>query len=192
LKQNDDRAAACRLWWPSRVEELAGGGMRVEEIVEMEKEFLRGVGWQLRITVEEYEDWLQVLRDLRSSEPAKQELRTMQVLPAPVKERVVMMSASPSAKRIFAPNFCRPLVPQQARSEKLTPPSLSENEQQPKLKYDHSHEFESNLHTLSVNRVQGRNRKRNLDRQLATTKRQRRASSATTTHMPSPPTSCEM
>lgn len=61
IKQNDDRAAAARSWPPARVEEAAGG-MTALELAAMEREFLVGIDWRLRITPEEYSGWLQRLR----------------------------------------------------------------------------------------------------------------------------------
>jgi len=65
IKEHDDRAAAARAWAPARVEEAAGG-MTALELVAMEKEFLEGVDWRLRIIPEEYAGWLQRLRKFKA------------------------------------------------------------------------------------------------------------------------------
>jgi len=92
IKEHDDRAAAARAWPPARVEEAAGGMMTVLELVAMEKEFLEGVDWRLRITPEEYAGWLQRLRKFK----AVMESST------PVKVQYNMKTPSPST----SPSVC--------------------------------------------------------------------------------------
>jgi len=87
IKEHDDRAAAARAWAPARVEEAAGG-MTALELVAMEKEFLEGIDWRLRITPEEYAGWLQRLRKFK----AVMELST----PMKVNYNLNRSSSSPS------------------------------------------------------------------------------------------------
>lgn len=65
IKQHDDRAAAARMWSPACVEKATLGGMSALELAQMEREFLRGMDWQLRITPEGYWGWLQRLKHFK-------------------------------------------------------------------------------------------------------------------------------
>jgi len=81
MKQNDDRAAAARYWAPARVDEQAGG-MTPQELAAMEREFLQGIDWRLRILPEDYAGWLARLR--RFKEVMEASTPTMECPPTPV------------------------------------------------------------------------------------------------------------
>jgi len=90
IKQHDDRAANARGWPPARVEEATRGGLSAMELAHMEREFLKGIDWQLRVTPEGYWGWLQRLKQFKQ----------------------VMESVSPNSSRLPSP------APQSPPSEK--------------------------------------------------------------------------
>lgn len=105
MKQNDDRAAASRYWAPARVDEQAGG-MTPQELAAMEREFLQGIDWRLRILPEDYAGWLTRLRRFKevmeaASTPTATECPPSPVspLPMPTKKRSVDMTTFESDRR---------------------------------------------------------------------------------------------
>jgi hypothetical protein len=82
IKEHDDRAAAARHWAPARVDEAAGG-MTALELAAMEREFLEGIDWRLRITPEEYAGWLQRLRKFKAVMESSAPVKVQYNMPSP-------------------------------------------------------------------------------------------------------------
>jgi len=167
MKQNDDRAAAARYWAPARVDEQAGG-MTPRELAAMEREFLQGIDWRLRILPEDYAGWLARLRRFKevmetASTPSTTDCPTTPVTPAstassiemPKKRSVDMTTFEEDRRRMFEAANALITIKQRRATMPLAvvyspPRKRSTCEADVQQRFDHEHAAFSNITQTSI------------------------------------------